>query len=352
LEIKELRMKAGIIGASGYTGAELLRIIHGHDGVDVAYITAHTYAGQKVVELYPNLHTCAKLEFEEFEVEKALSQAELFFVALPHGKAMEVVPSLLEGGAKVVDLSADYRLSDPHVYMEWYGLEHTSPALLDKAAYGLPEIFRDDIAGTGLVAVAGCYPTAAILALAPLASHGYTGVDGAIVDAKSGLSGAGRALSLATHFAQADENIKPYNVGKHRHTPEMDQILSTLADSNVGVTFTPHLAPMSRGILATCYVRVEPGATASDINELYEGFYADCPFIVLLGSGSFPETKAVTGSNYCHIGWHLDAAKGMLTVASALDNLVKGASGQAIQCMNVMMGWSEDTGLRALGIFP
>lgn len=345
-------MKAGIIGASGYTGAELLRILYGHPEIDVAYITAHTYAGQKVAELYPNLHCYADLRFDEFEVERALSQAELHFVALPHGKAMEVVPALLEGGGKVVDLSADYRLSDVRTYEQWYGLEHTSPALLPRAVYGLPEVFGGEIATADLIAVPGCYPTAAILALAPLAREGCAGVSGAVVDAKSGVSGAGRSLSLATHFAHADESIKPYNVGKHRHTPEMEQVLSDLAGAAVSLTFTPHLAPMSRGILATCYVRVEAGISAGEIDGLYGGFFAGCPFVVLLEGGSFPETKAVAGSNYCHIGWHLDAARGMLTVVSAIDNLVKGASGQAVQCVNIMQGWSEDTGLKALGIFP
>jgi N-acetyl-gamma-glutamyl-phosphate reductase len=329
-----------------------MRILEGHPEVEVAYVSAHSYAGEKITSLYPNLHGYAATEFQAFDAEEAMAQSELCFVALPHGEAMRVVPLLLDGGLKVIDMSADYRLCDAGVYAKWYGLEHTSAHLLPEAAYGLPEINGALIAQSRLVAVPGCYPTAAILALAPLASKGWTGLDGAIIDAKSGVSGAGRSLSLATHFAQADESIKPYNVGKHRHTPEMEEVLTRLAGANIGLTFTPHLAPMSRGILATCYVRVGEDISAAEVEELYDGFYSGSRFVVLLGSDCFPETKAVCGSNYCQIGWHIDEARGMLTVASAIDNLVKGASGQAVQCMNLMQGWKEDSGLQALGIFP
>jgi N-acetyl-gamma-glutamyl-phosphate reductase len=344
-------MKAGIVGASGYAGAELLRIINGHPHVEVTYITANTYAGESVDKLYPHLHSYAGLKFQEYSPQEALQEAEIHFVALPHGKAMEVVPALLEGGARVVDLSADYRLNDPGVYEQWYELEHTSAELLAEAVYGLPEINGDALAGAHLVAVPGCYPTAAILALAPLAKKGYLS-GGAIVDAKSGLSGAGRSLSLDTHFAQAEGSVKAYNVGGHRHTPEIEGVLSSIAGREIDVIFTPHLVPMSRGILATCYVRLKPGISGETIEELYKSFYKDCPFVILKDRGFFPETKAVSGSNYCHIGWYLDSGKGTLIVASAIDNLVKGASGQAIQCMNIMWGWEESTGLTALGLFP
>jgi N-acetyl-gamma-glutamyl-phosphate reductase len=345
-------LKVGIIGASGYTGAELLRILACHPEVDIAYITAHTYAGKYVDELYPHLHYYAGRKFDVFDLDEALGEAGLYFIALPHGESMQVVPGLLEGGAKVVDLSADYRLNDPLIYLDYYALEHTSAYLLEQAAYGLPEINREKIAGADLVAVPGCYPTAAILALAPLAEKNCPGLDGTVIDAKSGLSGAGRNLSLATHFAQADGSVKPYNVGVHRHTPEIEQVLSSLSGEAKRVIFAPHLVPMSRGILATCYIRVQPGVARGDIEDLYRDFYAHSPFVVLLGSGNFPETKAVTGSNHCHIGWFLDEDRGVLTVAAAIDNLVKGASGQAVQCMNIMLGWREDSGLEALGVYP
>jgi N-acetyl-gamma-glutamyl-phosphate reductase len=345
-------MKVGIIGASGYTGAELMRILDGHPEVEVTYISAHKYAGEAVTALYPHLHSYSGKAFQAFDEAQALAQADISFVALPHGEAMKVVAQLLEGGKKVIDLSADHRFRDAGVFKSWYGLEHTSPHLLAEAVYGLPEVNASLIPAARLLAVPGCYPTAAILALAPLAKRGCAGIDGAIIDAKSGVSGAGRAPTLATHFSQADENIKPYNVGKHRHTPEMEMVLSGLAGGSVGLTFAPHLAPMSRGILATCYVRVGKGVSLSEVEAVYEEFYVEARFVVLLGSDVFPETKAVCGSNYCHIGWHLDEVKGVLTVVSAIDNLVKGASGQAVQCMNLMQGWEEDSGLRALGIFP
>jgi N-acetyl-gamma-glutamyl-phosphate reductase len=351
--VKGVKLKVGIIGASGYTGAELLRILEAHPQVEVAYITAHTYAGSDVAALYSHLHAYAGYSFEEYSCEEALKRADLHFIALPHGESMRVVPSLLEGGARVVDLSADYRLSNPELYGKWYGLEHTSPMLLKEAVYGMPEILEEDsIRDARLVAVAGCYPTAVILALAPLAQAGYLNSAPAIVDAKSGLSGAGRSLSLATHFAQADESVRPYNVGAHRHTPEMEQVLSALAGTETSVFFAPHLVPMSRGILATCYVQVGSDVPAEVIAEVYGAFYDGNIFVVLKGEGCYPETKAVCGSNYCHLGWLTDSRSGVLTVVSAIDNLVKGASGQAVQCLNIMQGWPEDMGLAALGIFP
>lgn len=329
-----------------------MRILDGHPEVEVTYVTAHTYAGKKVAELYPHLHRYAGMEFSSFDTGEAIAGADIHFIALPHGESMRVVPQLLQGGARIIDLSADYRLSDPELYKRWYSLEHTSAGLLDEAVYGLPELNAEHIAGARLVAVPGCYPTAVILALAPAVGSGLQGTAMAIVDAKSGVSGAGRALSLASHFAQADGSVKPYSVGAHRHTPEMEGVLSTMAGRGIRVAFTPHLIPASRGILATCYMSVGEQRATADIEEMYGDFYAGSPFVVLLGSGSFPETKSVCGSNYCHIGWHLDSERGMLTVASAIDNLVKGASGQAVQCMNLMQGWDEETGLEAMGIFP
>lgn len=345
-------MKVGIIGASGYTGAELLRLLNCHPEAEVTYITAHTYVGAPVQELYPHLHHYAGLEFQEFSPEEARREAEFFFVTLPHGESMKVVPMLIEGGSEVVDLSADYRLPDPQIYERWYGLKHTSPHLLTEAVYGLPEVYYDAIANARLVGAPGCYPTAAILALAPLADNAISLEEPLIIDAKSGISGAGRSLSLTTHYAQADANVKPYNVGAHRHTPEIEGILSSLQGQKASVVFTPHLVPMSRGILATCYVKVASGLPAAELESLYRSFYAESQFVVITGEGCFPETKAVTGSNYCHIGWFLDIEKDLLIVASAIDNLVKGASGQAVQCMNVMNGWDEGMGLKSLGIFP
>lgn len=329
-----------------------MRIINLHPEAEVTYITAHSYSGERVGDLYPHLHTYANMRYEDYEIGRAVEAADLHFVALPHGESMRLVPELLEAGARVIDLSADYRLKDPEEYGRWYGTEHSSPALLQEAVYGLPEIAGSELEGARLVAVPGCYPTAAILALAPLARAGVPGVEGAVIDAKSGVSGAGRSLSLAAHFAQAEGSVKPYGVGSHRHTPEMEQIIGGLAGRACHLVFTPHLVPMSRGILATCYVRTGDTLRPEEIDRLYEDFYADSAFVVCLGRDRFPETKAVCGSNYCHVGWHLDGGRGTLTVAAAIDNLVKGASGQAVQCMNVVCGWDEKRGLEALGIFP
>ncbi|MBC7252525.1 MAG: N-acetyl-gamma-glutamyl-phosphate reductase [Actinobacteria bacterium] len=343
--------KIGIIGASGYTGAELMRLLCRHPGVEVAYLTAHTYAGKEVDELYPHLHVYRGMRFRAFRPREALEEADFHFVALPHGEAMEVVPPLLEGGARVVDLSADYRLPDPGEYARWYGKEHSSPELLSRAVYGLPEFYAAAVREARLVAVPGCYPTAALLALGPLARRGYP-LEGCVIDAKSGVSGAGRTLSLSAHFAQADASVKPYGVGSHRHTPEIEGRLAELSSRPVRVNFVPHLVPMSRGILATCYLDLGPEASPGDVASAYEEAYSASPFVVLLGEGRFPETKCVSGSNYCHLGWYLDREKGTLVAASAIDNLVKGASGQAVQCMNIMMGWEETLGLEAPGLFP
>lgn len=345
-------MRIGIIGASGYTGAELLRLLDPHPHVEVTYLTAHDYAGKQVGELYPHLHSYASFKFREFSPEEALREADFFFTALPQGESMSAVPSLLEGGCKVCDLSADYRIQQQEVYEKWYEVRHTSPRLLKEAVYGLPEINRAAIGDARLVAVPGCYPTAAILALAPVVKEAAADGSSIIIDAKSGLSGAGRSLTLATHFAQADENVKPYNVGSHRHTPEIEGVLSSLKGEKANIIFTPHLMPMSRGILATCYLKLASSPSTADIDSFFRSYYADSKFVVLRGEGDFPETKAVTGSNYCHIGWFLDSGSDWLIVASAIDNLVKGASGQAVQCMNIMNGWDEATGLETMAIFP
>jgi N-acetyl-gamma-glutamyl-phosphate reductase len=328
----------------------LLRLLAGHGEVEVTYLTAHAYVGKRVGDLYPGLRPYSSLGFAEFSIEEARQAADFFFVALPHGEAMKAVPPLLEGGCKVCDLSADYRLKDRETYEQWYKVEHTSSHLLAEAVYGLPEINRRDIARADLVAVPGCYPTAAILALAPAMKR----ASGAtlVIDAKSGLSGAGRSLSLATHFAQADENVSPYNVGSHRHAPEIEQVLSQVKGEEAKLVFTPHLVPMSRGILATCYLELQPGQSPDQVASLYESAYQSEEFVVLLPEGEFPQTKAVMGSNYCHIGWLFDGTQNLLIVASAIDNLAKGASGQAIQCMNIMNGWPEAEGLRGLGISP
>ncbi len=345
-------MKVGVIGASGYTGAEILRLLANHPETDVAYVTANTYRGTRVAMLYPHLAPYGDLQFDEFDGDEALERAEIFFVALPHGKAMDVVPGLHGSGAKVIDLSADYRLDSADEYREWYGVEHTSPELLQTAVYGLPEFFRRELKEATLVAVPGCYPTAVILALAPLLAEEVVSPEGLIADAKSGVSGAGRTLSLGTHFAQCNESVGPYNIGGHRHTPEMRIYLSRLGSSAVSLVFAPHLIPMNRGILATCYGRMRRSVSTAELNELYRDFYRESPFVVVLPEGELAQSKNVQGSNYCHVSPLTDDATGMAIAVSAIDNLVKGASGAAIQCMNIMTGCPEDMGIAGIPVFP
>ncbi len=345
-------MKVGIIGASGYTGAELLRFLAGHSRAEVSYVTANTFQGTRVGALYPHLASYGEMTYGQFALDEAVHSADVFFVALPHSKSMEVVPALYDAGVKVIDLSADYRLDSQESYEKWYGSSHTSPDLLTAAVYGLPEFFREEIRTASLVAVPGCYPTAVMLALAPLLAGGFISTQGLIADAKSGVSGAGRSLSLATHFSQCDESVGPYNVGVHRHTPEMHLYLSRIAGADVSLLFAPHLIPMNRGILATCYGGLLKSANAEGLLEAYQDFYAASPFVVVLEPGEFPQTKHVQGSNFCHLGVTVDDSTHTAVAMSAIDNLVKGASGAAVQCMNLMTDCDEDDGLAGLPIFP
>jgi N-acetyl-gamma-glutamyl-phosphate reductase len=337
-------MDVGIVGGSGYTGAELLRLCAGHPDFDVAWATGDTQAGSPIAALYPSLAPAyGEARFVRYEPGLAAG-CEVVFVALPHGESQRIVPALRDAGVKVVDLAADFRLRDPGTYARWYGEEHRAPALLAEAVYGLPELFRDDIVKAGLVAAPGCYPTAAGLALAPLARAGLIATTGVIVDAASGVSGAGRALKHATHFATANEDFTAYGLLDHRHTPEIEQV------SGCEVLFTPHLAPMTRGILVTCYAR--PAAevsTASLIGALREA-YRDEPFVVV--GEEPPSTKATWGSNAAHLTARYDARTGWVVVLCAIDNLVKGAAGQAVQCANLMLGLAETTGLPAAGVYP
>jgi N-acetyl-gamma-glutamyl-phosphate reductase len=344
-------MQVGIVGASGYTGAELIRLLHLHPRAELSYLTAHTYAGKTVGELYPHLLPYAEMRFADFAAGEALEQAEVFFICLPHGEAMQAVPQLIDGGAKVIDLSADFRLDSAAQYQEWYGLEHSAAAFLEEAVYGLPEVNRAAIAEARLVAVPGCYPTASTLALAPLLQAGWLAGGVVLIDAKSGVSGAGRGLSLDTHYPQCDASVKPYNVLRHRHIPEMEQEMAKLAQEPVRAVFTPQLVPMSRGILSTTYALLRAGAR-EQLWERYEETYANEPFVRLLPEGEWPQTKAVSGSNYCQVGVTVDERSGWMVAAAAIDNLVKGASGQAVQCFNLVMGLEETMGLEGLALFP
>ena len=337
-------VRVGVVGASGYAGAELLRLCHSHPDLDVAWATGDTQAGTLVGGLYPSLAAAYPgLAFETFD-PAAAAGVDLVFMALPHGASQRLVPGLLDAGVKVVDLGADFRLRDPAVYERWYGEAHVAPELIERFAYGLPELHRDHIAKVDAVASAGCYPTAAALALTPLTEAGAIETAGVIVDAASGVSGAGRALKHGTHFGTANEDFTAYGLLDHRHTPEMEQ--------SVGATilFTPHLAPMTRGILATCYARPAGGAAPEDVLAILGAAYEDEPFVVV--SPALPSTKATWGSNAVHLTARYDARTGFVLVLAALDNLVKGASGQAVQCANILLGLDETTGLSSIGVYP
>jgi N-acetyl-gamma-glutamyl-phosphate reductase len=337
-------LRVGIIGASGYTGAELLRLCAGHPALEVAYATGETSAGSLARDLYPSLAAAyPDLVFEMFD-PAACEGLDLVLLGLPHGESQAFVPDLRKRVPHLVDLAADFRLHDAGVYEHWYHHEHAAPELLADFAFGIPELFREPLRGAPLIAAAGCYPTAAALALAPLVRAGVIETAGVIVDAASGVSGAGRALKHTSHYGTVNEDFTAYGLLDHRHTPEIEQA------SGASVLFTPHLAPMTRGILATCYARpAAPTSTAALLGLLRET-YAEEPFIVV--SEAVPSTKATLGSNSAHLTARYDDRTGWVVVLCAIDNLVKGASGQALQCANLALGLDETAGLTNIGVYP
>jgi N-acetyl-gamma-glutamyl-phosphate reductase len=337
-------INVGVVGASGYTGAELLRLCAGHPYLSVVVATGDSQAGEPVRELYPSLAAAyPSLVFSKLSAEE-LRGLDLVFMALPHGEAQHLVPELIGHVGGVVDLSADFRLRDAAVYGKWYGSAHVHPEMLGEFAYGLPELFRDDLEGAKLVAVPGCYPTAAALALTPLVRQGAVDLQGVIVDAASGVSGTGRKLSHGTHFNTVDEDFSAYGLLNHRHTPEIEQA------TGAQVLFTPHLAPMNRGILATCYARARANNETADLLDILLQAYAEEPFVVV--SEASPSTKATLGSNCAHLTARADRRTGSVISICAIDNLMKGASGQAVQCANVVLGLPETTGLSNVGVYP
>ena len=336
--------KVGIIGASGYTGAELLRLCAAHPELSVELATGDPQAGTAVAELYPSLAAAyGDLAFAPYE-DGAADGLDLVFLGLPHGASQAIVPSLLDRVPHVVDLAADFRLKDPALYPEWYGEPHAAPELLERFVYGLPEVYRDDLAGAAAIAVPGCYPTAANLALGPLVRSGLVEPTGIVVDAASGVSGAGRPPKPNTTFCTVDEDFTAYGLLHHRHTPEMEMVFGT------SVLFTPHLAPLNRGILATCYARPAAPTTTDAVLGALADAYADEPFVVV--SERSPSTKATLGSNTAHITARADERTGWVVAICAIDNLVKGASGQAVQCANLALGLPEATGLPTAGLYP
>ncbi len=345
-------LKVGIIGASGYTGAELCRILSNHPQVQLTAATSRKYSGQTLTSVYPHLHEKTDLNFTDSPITELCNKADFFFTAVPHKTAMNLVPVLLEKGKKVVDLSADFRIRNVDVYEEWYQ-PHSSPQLLTQAVYGLPELRRKEIAASRLVANPGCYPTSIILALAPLLKAGAIRPQTIIADCKSGTTGAGRTAQTSTLFCEVHDGFRAYKVGRaHRHTPEIEQELGLLAGQYFTISFTPHLLPVSRGILSTVYADLLPNFSRKDIELLYLQQYGNEPFIRILDEDVFPATQYVRGSNYCDISFKIDSTTHRIIVLSTIDNIVKGASGQAVQNMNLMCGYEETTGLTGSPVFP
>lgn len=344
-------IKAAIVGASGYTGAELCRILANHQHVQISAVTSRQYAQTPIADIFPHLRNKISLICKEPDIEKICLDNDIIFTAVPHKTAMEIVPTILNAGKKVIDLSADFRLRDVSVYEHWYQ-QHTAPGYIKQAVYGLPEIYRENIAASSLVANPGCYPTSALLALAPLLENRAIVPQTIIIDSKSGTSGAGRGADVATLFCEVNDGFRPYKVGDHRHTPEIEQEINLLLQEKAEISFTPHLLPLSRGILSTIYATLNDGIDMKNINEMYSAKYKDEPFVRLLDHPALPATQHVRGSNFCDISFRIDKRTRRIIIMSAIDNLVKGAAGQAIQNMNIMFGFPEEEALVSAPLFP
>lgn len=347
------RASIGIVGASGYTGGELLRLLAGHPGVEVAAVTSRSLAGRPVGEVFPNLGSLyPELAFASTDSPEAVAGCDAVFLTVPAGVAMELAPPLVAAGQRVIDLGADFRFRDPGVYAAWYGRPHACPDLLAEAVYGLPEFFRAGLQGARVVGNPGCYPTATALAVWPALAAGLAEPEGIIVDAKSGVSGAGRHPGLEYHFPELDENLRAYKVAGHRHTPEIEQLVAAAAGRGAPVVFTPHLVPLSRGMLVVAYLKLRPGVGVEEVAGAYRQRYAGEPMVRFLEGDALPQTKAVAGSNRADVAVRVDGRTGRLIALAALDNLVKGAAGQAIQNLNVLFGFPETTGLPLAGLWP
>jgi len=345
-------INVAIIGASGYTGVELVRILCNHPQVNLTAATSRQYANQPLGQVFPNLRKKTNLICENLTTDELCARADFFFTAVPHKTAMNIVPDLLAAGKKVVDLSADFRLRDVSVYEQWYQ-PHSAAELLKEAVYGLPELYREKIRTARLIANPGCYPTSIILGLAPFLKAGCIEPQSIIADSKSGTSGAGRSAQVGSLFCEVADGFRAYKVGgTHRHTPEIEQEINTFLQEPVQISFTPHLLPISRGILSTVYARLKPGIQHADIKHWVDQMYAMEPFIRILPEDTFPATQYVRGSNFCDIGFKVDTRTNRVIILSAIDNIVKGAAGQAVHNMNLMCGFDETAGLESAPFFP
>jgi len=346
-----MKTRVGIVGGTGYTGVELLRLLLLHPEVEITALTSQKYAGLPIHQVFPSLSKRIQLTCEELSVDRIAEKVDFVFTAVPHKTAMETVPLFYQRGKKVVDLSADFRLKDAAVYERWYQ-KHTCPELLSESVYGLPELHREKIRGARIVGNPGCYPTGALIPLIPLLRQGIISSEHIIADSKSGASGAGRDVVLGSLFCEVNEGVKAYKIFDHRHLPEIDQELSLLIQKKVEVTFVPHLIPMDRGILTTLHLRLSRKMKAEEVLNVLQESYGKEPFVRIYPKGKLPSTKDVRGSNYCDIGLNVNESGERLVIVSAIDNLVKGASGEAVQNMNIMLGYPETLGLEVLPLFP
>lgn len=343
-------IKVAVLGATGYAGIELVRILSNHPEVKLEILGSHSFDGQPISDVYANFAHVLDMDCEEFDLEK-VAECDVAFTALPHGASKDVIPSLIEKGLKVIDLSGDFRYDDIEVYEKWYGQKHSSPELLEESVYGLCELYRDKVKSARLIGNPGCYTTCSILGAYPILKSGYGDSKNIIVDAKSGVTGAGRGLGLGTHFCECTENTKAYKIATHRHTSEIEQELSKAAGEEVMISFTPHLIPQKRGIFSTIYVNLNKPCTTEELTEIYKNFYKDEYFVRVKDVGKLPETKHVAGSNFVDIGVVADERLNRAVIVSAIDNLFKGAAGQAVQNMNIMFGLDEKTGIANAGFY-
>ena len=345
-------IKVGIIGATGYAGGELVRILMGHKEAEIVWYGSRSYIDQKYADVYRNMFQIVDAKCMDDNIEALADQVDVIFTATPQGFLASVINENILGKTKIIDLSADFRIKDVKVYEKWYGIEHKSPQFIEEAVYGLCEVNRDKVKGARLIANPGCYTTCSILTAYPLAKEGIIDMRTLIVDAKSGTSGAGRGAKVPNLFCEVNENKKAYGVASHRHTPEIEEQLGYASGENVTISFTPHLVPMNRGILATEYATLKKNVTGEEVKAIYDKYYADEKFVRVLGEGVCPETKWVEGSNYVDIGFKLDPRTNRIVMMGAIDNLVKGAAGQAVQNMNLLFGLPESEGLELVPMFP
>ncbi len=345
-------IKVGIIGATGYAGGELVRILMGHKEAEIVWYGSRSYIDQKYADVYRNMFQIVDAKCMDDNIEALADQVDVIFTATPQGFLASVINENILSKTKIVDLSADFRIKDVKVYEKWYGIEHKSPQFIEEAVYGLCEVNRDKVKGARLIANPGCYTTCSILTAYPLAKEGIIDMSTLIVDAKSGTSGAGRGAKVPNLFCEVNENMKAYGVASHRHTPEIEEQLGYASGENVTISFTPHLVPMNRGILATEYATLKKDVTGEEVKAIYDKYYADEKFVRVLGEGVCPETKWVEGSNYVDIGFKLDPRTNRIVMMGAIDNLVKGAAGQAVQNMNLLFGLPESEGLELVPMFP